>query len=128
MITDKTRPSRYDLLAFNLVLAVIAALLVATVGSSLQVVQLLDGIEIAGLQIDLAVGVVVNLGVISASGTIFFAMAGALCCVWHNRLEQDRFMTTVVNVAGWIACSVASVFFTITLLTVPLTLAIEVGL
>ena len=121
-------PPRYDLLAFNLVLAVIAALLVAAVSSSLQVVRLLDGIEIAGLQIDLAVGVVVNLGVIAASGVIFFAMAGALCCVWRNRLEQDGPMATVVSVAGWTACSVASVFFAITLLTVPLTLAIEAGL
>lgn len=128
MTFNERQPARYDLLAFNLVLAAIAALLMASVGSSLQVVQLLDGIEIAGLQIDLAVGVAVNLGVIAASAAIFFAMAGALCCVWRNRLEQGRFMTAVVSVAGWAASSVASVFFAVTLLTVPLALAVEVGL
>jgi len=127
MTTDERPPAHYDLLAFNLVLAVIAALMMASVGSSLQVAQLLDGIEIAGLQIDLAVGVVVNLGVITASGAIFFAMAGALCCAWLNRLQRGGTITTVVSVAGWVATSVASVFFAITLLTVPLTLAIEAG-
>ena len=75
MISNQHQPARYDLLAFNLVLAAIAALLMASVGSSLQVVQLLEGTEIAGLEIDLAVGVAVNLGIITASATIFFAMA-----------------------------------------------------
>ncbi len=128
MISNERPPSRYDLLAFNLVLAMIAALMMAAVGSSIQVVQLLDGIEIAGLQIDLAVGVVVNLGVITASAAIFFAIAGALCCVWHNRLGQASSMATVVSVAGWIASLMASAFFALTLLTIPLTLAIEAGL
>lgn len=71
MLTEETRPPRYDLIAFNLVLAVVAALPVAAVGSSLQVEQLLDGLEIAGLQIDLAVGVAVNLGVISGQSPSF---------------------------------------------------------
>lgn len=128
MISNERGPARYDLLAYNLVLAVIAALLMAGIGSSLKVVQLLDGIEIAGLQIDLAIGVAVNLGVIAASGTIFFAMAGALCCVWRNRLGQISFFPIVVSVAGWSATSVASLFFAVTLLTAPLTLAIEAGL
>ena len=122
------RAGRYDLLAFNLVLAVIAALLMAAVGSNLQVVQLLDGVEIAGFQIDLAVGVAVNLGVVVASGTIFFAMAGALCSVWRNRLERTGAMAAVMSVVSWTATTVASMFFIITLLTVPLTLAVEVGL
>ncbi len=128
MSSNERQPPRYDLLAFNLVLAMIAALMMAAVGSSIQVVQLLDGIEIAGLQIDLAVGVVVNPGVITASAAIFFAIAGALCCIWHNRLGQASSMATVASVAGWIASLMASAFFAITLLTVPLTLAIEAGL
>lgn len=36
-------------------------------------------------------------------------------------------MTAVVGVGGWVSTAVASVFFAITLLTVPLTLAVEVG-
>lgn len=128
MNSTERQPARYDLLAFNLVLAVIAALLMAAVGNSLTVVQLLDGLEIAGFHIDLAVGVAVNLGVFTASGTVFFAMVGALCCVWHNRLEWGRPMTTVVSVVGWAATSAASALFAVTLLAVPLTLAVEVGL
>ena len=127
MTTYEPHQSRYDLLAFNLVLALIAGLLIASVGSSLHVVQLLDGIEIASLQIDLAVGVAVNLGVIAASGVIFFAMAGALCCVWRNRVRAGT-VANMASVAGWVFTAVASVFFSNTLLTVPLTLAVEVGL
>lgn len=121
-------PVRYDLLVFNLVLALIAALLMAAVGSSLTVVQLLDGLEIAGVQIDLAVGVAVNLGVFAGSATIFFAMIGALCRVWHNRLQQGRSMAAAVSVGSWVATTIALASFVLTLLTVPLTLAVEVGL
>ncbi len=128
MTSQQPQPARYDLLAFNLVLAVIAALVMAAVGSSLKVVQLLDGIEIAGLQIDLAVGIAVNLGVIAASATVFFAMVGALCCVWRNYLGRTGAPAILVGVFGWVATSIAAVSFTITLITVPLTLAIEVGL
>lgn len=128
MISNERQPARYDLLAFNLVLAAIAALLMASVGSRLQVVQLLEGTEIAGLEIDLAVGVAVNLGIITASATIFFAMAGALCCVWRNYLGRVSAAAIVVGVFGWIATSIGAVLFTVTLITVPLTLAVEVGL
>lgn len=89
--------------------------------------QLLDGVEVAGLQIDLAVGVAVNLGVKAASVAIFFAVAGALSCIWHNHLAQDRSMVAAVRVAGWGSTAVASAFFAIALLTVPLTLPVEAG-
>ena len=88
MIANDAPPARCDLLAFNLVLAVIAALPMASVGSSRQLVQLLDGIEVAGLRIDLAVGVAVNPGIVTASATVFFAVAAALCCVRHNCLGR----------------------------------------
>ena len=39
----------YDLIACNLVLATIAALLMAAVGSSVKVVQTLEGATVAGL-------------------------------------------------------------------------------
>lgn len=128
MMTNQPDTARYDLLAFNLVLAVIAALLMAAVGSSLKVVQLLDGMEFAGFQIDLAVGVAVNLGVMAASATVFFAMVGALCCIWRNYSRRAGVSAIAAGVLAWIATSVGAALFTITLITVPLTLAIEVGL
>ena len=59
------QPARYDLLAYNLSLAIIAALLMATAGSSLRIVQLLELTEIAVLKIDLAFGIALNLGVVA---------------------------------------------------------------
>ena len=59
--------TRYDLLACNLVLASIAALLMAAVGSSVKVVQILEGITVAGFNIDLGLGAAVNPGVLTAS-------------------------------------------------------------
>ena len=51
------RPARYDLLAVNLTLAIISALLMAAVGSSIKVVELLEKTEVAGIEISLAVEV-----------------------------------------------------------------------
>ena len=127
MSTDP-QAARYDLLAYNLSVAIIAALLMATVGSSLRVVQLLELTEIAGLKIDLAFGIAVNLGVVAAAAAIAFAMAAALCCVWHNRLGRASVIATALSVAAWTFTSVATICFILTLATIPLTLAIEVGL
>ncbi len=46
-------PTHYDLLACNLVLASIADVLMAAVGSSVKVVQILEGVTVAGFNIDL---------------------------------------------------------------------------
>ena len=67
-----SRGARYDLLAANLAIAVIAALLLAAVGSNVTVVQLLEKTEIAGIEVNLAVGAAVNPGVIVAAVSIFF--------------------------------------------------------
>ena len=52
------------LLACNLVLAAIAALLMAAVGSSVKAVQILEGTNVAGFDIDLGVDAAVNPGVL----------------------------------------------------------------
>lgn len=46
--TLKRSPTRYDLLTCNLVFASIAALLMATAGSSIKVVQILERASVAG--------------------------------------------------------------------------------
>ena len=121
-------PTRYDLLACNLVLASISALLMAAVGSSVKVVQVLEGVNIAGFHIDLGLGAAVNPGVLTASLVIFFSMAAALLCVIHNRLTDRTFGRTLTSVASWLATIVAFVFFFLTLALAPIALAVEVGL
>ena len=46
-LTQPTQPARYDLLAVNLTLAVISALVMAAVGGSVKVVELLEKTEIS---------------------------------------------------------------------------------
>ena len=70
---------RYDLLACNLALATISAVLMAAVGSSVKVVQVLDGVNIAGFDVDLGLGASVNPGVLMASVAVLFSMTAALC-------------------------------------------------
>ena len=121
-------PTRYDLLACNLVLASIAALLMAAVGSSVKVVQILEGATVAGFDIDLGLGAAVNPGVLTAAAAIFFSMTAALLCVIHNRLPDRTFGRTLTSVVSWLATIAASVFFILTLALVPIALAVEVGL
>ena len=116
------------MLACNLVLASIAALLMAAVGSSVKVVHLLEGVSIAGFDINLGLGAAVNPGVLTASVVIFFSMAAALLCVIHNRLTGRAFGRTLTSVVSWLATIVAFVFFILTLALVPIALAVEVGL
>ena len=47
-------------------LASISALLMAAVGSNVKVVQILEGVNIAGFNIDLGLGAAVNPGVLMA--------------------------------------------------------------
>lgn len=124
--TPTARRARYDLMAANLVIAVIAALLLAAVGSRVTVVQLLEKTEIAGIEVNLAVGAAVNLGVIVAAVAIFFAVPGAIFCTWHNRL-QDHALAAVVAFCSWLFTGVAFIFFVATLALTPLTLAVQVG-
>lgn len=121
-------PARYDLLACNLVLAAIAALLMAAVGSSVKVVQVLDGVDIAGFEVDLGVGAAVNPGVLMASVAIFFSMTAALLCAVHNRLGDRTFGRSLTSFFIWLATIVAFSFFVLTLGLVPIALAVEVGL
>ena len=121
-------PARYDLLACDLVLASIAALLMAAVGSSVRVVQILEGVTVAGFNIDLALGAAVNPGVLMASLVIFFSMTAALLCVVHNRLADRTFGRTLTSVFSWLAAIGAFVCFILTLALVPIALAVEVGL
>jgi len=121
-------PTRYDLLACNLVLASIAALLMAAVGSSIKVVQILEGVNVAGFDIDLGLGAAVNPGVLMASLVIFFSMTAALLCVIHNRLPDRSFVQTFTGVISWLATIAAFTFFILTLALVPIALAVEVGL
>ena len=121
-------PTRYDLLACNLVLASIAALLMAAVGSSVKVVQILEGVNVAGFDIDLGLGSAVNPGVLVASLVIFFSMTAALLCVIHNRLRDRTFGRALTSVASWLATVAAFVLFILTLALVPIALAVEVGL
>ena len=122
------RPARYDLLAVNLTLAVISALLMAAVGGSVKVVQLLEKTEIAGFEVNLAVGAAVNPGVLFAAATIFFAMIAAICCAWRNRLRYGESTAGLVSFISWTATVLASLFFVATLILAPLSLAVQVGI
>ena len=68
-------------MACNLVLASISALLMAAVGSSIKVVQILEGTTGAGFDIDLGLGTAVNPGVLKASLVIFFSVTAAVLYV-----------------------------------------------
>ena len=120
-------PARYDLLACNLVLASTSALLMAAVGSSVKVVQVLEGVPLAGFNIDLGVGAAVNPGVLMASVVIFFSMTAALLCVIHNQLRDRNFGRNFTSVCSWLATIAAFAFFIPTLALVPIALAVEVG-
>ena len=122
------RRPRYDLLAANLTLAVISALLMAAVGSSVRLVQLLEKTEVAGIEVDLAVGAAVNPGVLAASLSIFFAMSAAICCVWHNRLREGGVVAGLASLLSWAATGFALAFFLATLILVPFSLAVQVGI
>ena len=124
----KSTAIRYDLLACNLVLASVAALLMATVGSSVKVVQVLEGVDFAGFEIDLGVGAAVNPGVLMASVAVFFSMTAALLCVVHNRLDEPTLGRSLTSLFSWLATIVAFVCFVLTLALVPIALAVEVGL
>ena len=115
-------------MACNLVLASISALLMAAVGSSVKVVQILQGAHIAGFDIDLGLGAAVNPGVLTASVAVFFSMTAALLCVIHNRLRDRTFGRRLTSVCSWLATIAAFVFFILTLAFVPIALAVEVGL
>ena len=121
------RGPRYDLMAANLVIAVIAALLLAAVGSRVTVVQLLEKTEISGIEVSLAVGAAVNPGVIVAAIAIFFAVSAAIFCTFHNRLQGHALATVLVGFCGWLFTGVAFIFFVATLALTPLTLAVQVG-
>lgn len=120
-------PARYDLLACDLALASISALLMAAVGSSVKVVQVLEGATVAGFNIDLGVGAAINPGVLMAAQVIFFSMTAALLCVIHNRLSDRFFGCTLTSVFSWLATIGAFVCFILTLALVPIALAVEVG-
>ena len=122
------RQARYDLLAVNLTLAVISALLMAAVGGSVKVVQLLEKTEFAGLEVNLAVGAAVNPGVLFAAATIFLAMVAAICCTWRNRLSDGEFTALLVSFMSWTATVLASLFFIATLILAPLSLAVQIGI
>ena len=98
-------PTRYDLMACNLVLASIAALLMAAVGSSVKVARIPEGVSLAGLDIDLGAGAAVNPGVMTASMVIYFSMTAALLCVIQNRLRDRTFGQTLTSVISWLATS-----------------------
>ena len=119
---------RYDLLAANLVIALIAALLLAAVGSSVKVVQLLEKTEIAGIEVNLAVGAVVNPGVLVAAVSIFFAVSAAIFCAMHNRLQGHELACALVAICSWLSTGIAFVFFAATLVLTPLSLAVQLGL
>ena len=55
-------------------------------------------------------------------------MTAALCCVWRNRVGRTGAAARGLSIAGWTATTSATVFFILTLVTIPLVLAIEVGL
>ena len=58
----------------------------AAVGSSVKVVQILEGVNIAGFNIALGLGAAVNPGVLMASLVIFFSMTAVLLWVVRNQL------------------------------------------
>ena len=124
-----TPPPRYDLLATNLIIALIAALLLSAVGSRVELVSLLDQTEIAGREVSLAVGGAVNPGVATAAVSIGFALCGALCCAGYNQTRgRRRLVSAVAGWCSWLCTAVAMVFFMATLILTPLTLAVQVGL
>ena len=100
----------------------------AAVGSSVKVVQILEGASVAGFDVDLGLGAAINPGVLTASVAIFFSMTAALLCVIHNRLTDRTFGRTLTSVGSWLATVVAFTFFILTLVLVPIALAVEVGL
>ncbi len=91
-------------------------------------VQILEGANIAGFDVNLGLGAAVNPGVLMASFGVFFSITAALLCVIHNRLRDRTFGKTLTSVCSWIATIVAFVFFVLTLALVPVALAVEVGL
>ena len=100
----------------------------AAVGSSVKVVQILEGASVAGFDVDLGLGAAVNPGVLTASVVIFFSMTAALLCVIHNRLTDRTLSRTLTSVGSWLATIVAFAFFILTLVLAPIALAVEVGL
>ena len=100
----------------------------AAVGGSVKVVQLLEKTEIAGIEVNLAVGAAVNPGVLVAAATIFFAMVAAICCTWRNRLRDGEFTAGLVSFMSWATTVLASLFFVATLILAPLSLAAQVGI
>ena len=109
-------------------LASIAAMLMAAGGSSVKVVQILEGANVAGFDINLGLGAAVNPGVLTASVVSFFSMTAALLCVIHNRLPDRTFGRSLTGVVTWLATIAAFVFFVLTLALVPIALAVKVGL
>ena len=97
-------------------------------GSSVKAVLILEGVSIAGFDINLGLGAAVNPGVLTASVVIFFAMTAALLCVIHNRLTDRTFGRSLTSVVSWLATIAAFAFFILTLALVPIALAVEVGL
>lgn len=126
--TPLPQRARYDLLAVNLTLAIISALLMAAVGSSIKVVELLEKTEVAGIEVSLAVGAAVNPGVLTAALAIFFAMFAATCCAWCNRLSYGGTVAGLVSFLSWTATGFALMCFLVTLILTPLSLAVEVGI
>ena len=127
--THETPPPRYDLLAANLVIALIAALLLSAVGSRVELVSLLEQTEITGREVSLAVGAAVNPGVATAAAAICFALCGALCCAGCNHTRgRRRLVSAVAGWLSWFCTAVAMAFFMATLILTPLTLAVQVGL
>ena len=128
-LTQPPQPARYDLLAVNLTLAVISALVMAAVGGSVKVVQLLEKIGIFGVfEVNVVVGAAVNPGVLVASVTIFFALSAAICCTAQNRLRNYGAASRMLSFLSWTSTCFALVFFIATLIPIPLSLAVEVGL
>ena len=123
-----TRGARYDLLAANLVIALIAALLLAAVGSTVKIVQLLEETEIAGIEVNLAVGAVVNPGVLVAAVSIFFAVSAAIFCTMHNRLQGHELACALLAICSWLSTGIAFTFFAATLVLTPLSLAVQLGI
>ena len=126
--TPPPQRARYDLLAVNLAMAIISALLMGAVGSSIKVVELLEKTEVAGIGVSLAVGAAVNPSVLTAALAIFFAMSAAVCCAWRNRLSDIGTLARLVSFLSWTATGFALVFFVVTLVLAPLSLAVEVGI
>ena len=87
----------------------------AAVGSSVKVVQVLEGVSIAGFDINLGLGAAINPGVLMASLVVLFSMTAALLCVINNRLTDRTFGRTLTSVVNWLANIAAFVFFVLTL-------------